>query len=451
MQWSSSTGWSARRLLALLAVVVVVGPALAPAASASPRPVSVCAVCSDRALGNSAQSFDLAVAVESSSADVRVHENASATWDVRVQLSGAGVDDLQSDSALTTRLVEAALAREAVAVSARVDGTTLHARYRTPEFATHASGAYRLDGLRNDPGRTLYTGLGADRLTIVGPAGTTTALSPPGASVDGRRVTLTEFRGGWTVFAPAGPMASVVGVLAVGDSVAPVVLSNLLRYLFLPGAVLLGGLLAALRVGPTVAERTRAAAGGAAADAGNRLTRRVRLLVALGFLAIAHPLLVDVQPLVNDYSPLLFGGGVATVLLGGFVAVRGDRTTLHEALAAGVAATVGGALCVLFVPPFVGGPFHVVEGIDEALRATLPVLPVVCCLPLGIGGEERRRLGLGVVVAAFAAVVVTSADLLETAFFGLLATVLFVAGAAAVVVCGLPFLAVGRAVADAGD
>jgi hypothetical protein len=432
-------------VLAVAFVALLLVPAAGGSALASPRPVPVCSVCSDRVLSSAAESRDLAVSVDSSTATVRVHENASATWTARTKLSGPGVDDLRADTALATTLVDDAIVRDAVAVSARVDGDTLVARYRAPDFATRVRGAYRLDGLRDDPGRTVYTGLGADRLTVVGPPDTTPTSSPPGARVDGRRVTLTTWADGWIVFAPTGALAPLVGALAIASTVGPVFVSNAVSYLLVPGAVLVGGLLVALRA----ADALGAAADGSAAS--GTADRRATLLAALGTLAVAHPVLPDVTVLGGDYSLLLFTGGVSAVLLGGLVALRGDRLTFASALGSCVAAYLVGVAAGLAVAPLAGGPTVATSAeVGNAVVRTLPALPVVCCLPLGLVARDRRRLGLGVVVAAFSMVVVASTDLFaDGGTFGLLGGVLFVGGAFAVVLSGLPFVALGRALARA--
>jgi hypothetical protein len=420
-----------RTVLVALAVVVLVLSAT-PSASASPRPVPVCGPCSDRLLGGAADARDLSVSVESSTATVRVHDDTAERWTVRVELAGSDVEALREDTELATDLVEDAVFRDATAVTARVAGDTLVARYRTVEFATRSSGAYRLDGLRDEAGRVRYTGLGADRLTVVGPEGTVAALSPPGAAVDGRRVTFSELSDGWTVFAPDGPAAPLVAALAVADAVGATLVSNAVGLLVVPGLLLVGGLTALRRLVERLGDPPSVA-------------RRALAVVALGLLAVAHPLLGDAQLLGTGYAPPLVAGGVAALAVGSVAATRG-RLSVELATATAVGGFLFGVVAAVALPSVLGGLGHAPDGFGDALAASLPALPVVCCFPFGVAGAARRRYGVVLVLVAFALVVVTAFDLSTADPFGLLWTVFALGGAVVTALVGLPFVALGRAV-----
>lgn len=421
--------WS-RRALSLVVVVTLVVSATAPLVAASPRPTPVCGVCSERVLSSSAASYDLSLSVESSTADVELTDEAAARWTVHVRLSGAGVERLRDDPALTTDLVEEALFRDAVAVSAQVEGDTLVARYRTTDFATRVNGAYRLDGLRDDAGAVAYTGLGADRLTIRGPTGTTPAIVPSTATVDGRRVTLTEWSGGWVVFA-SGPVAPLVAALAVLDAVGSLLLTNAVGYLLIPSLAFLGGLAAILRVTGE-------------ADAQSRTSDRLaRLVAGLGLLGLLHPLLTGVQPLVNDYTPALIAGGVAALVVAAVGTVR-DRLTPPAAIATELGAFAAGVL-VVFALSVVGvGPLYPTGGLGGAFRVSLLALPVVCCFAVGVAGTAGRRAGFGVALAAFALLAVSAFEFTSSSMFGVFDYLLALGGAVVIVVLGVPFALLGR-------
>jgi hypothetical protein len=424
----------------VLVVLLVLAPTVAPFAAASPRPVPVCGPCSDRLLSGAAASNDLALSVESSTATVRLGAQRHEDWTVRADLSGADVDTLRDDPALATDVVEAAIARDTVAVSARVEGDTLVATYRTADFATRSFGAYRLDGLRDDAGSVVYTDLGADRLTVVGPEGTTAALTPSQATVDGDRVTFTSAPSGWTVFAPAGLTAPLVATLAVVDAVGVTLAANAVGFLVVPGLVLLGGLSGLRRLlgRPRVTARTRRplAAG----------------VAGLGLVALVHPFFTDVLPLVNDYDPSLFAGGVAALVVVG-AALGYDRPsrplTVETATATALCGFLLGVLAVFTLPLAVGEPFHSTDGLGDALSVSMLALPVVCCFPFGLASETRPRAGVGVALVAFALAAVVAFDFTTTSWFGVFAYVFALGGAVVTVLVGLPFAVLGRAVRDA--
>lgn len=430
---------SPRTACSVLVVLLVLAPAVAPLVTASPRPVPVCGPCSDRLLSDAAASNDLALSVESSTATVHLDAQSHEHWTVRADLSGSDVATLRDDPGLATDVVEDAIVRDAVAVSARVEGDTLVATYRTADFATRSFGAYRLDGLRDDAGSVVYTDLGADRLTVVGPEGTTAALTPSQATDDGDRVTFTSVPSGWTVFASTGPTAPLVATLAVADAVGVTVVSNAIGFLVVPGLVLLGGLVGLRRLldRPRVAAHTRRplAAG----------------VAGLGLAALVHPFFTDVIPLVNDYDPSLFAGGVAALVVVG-AALGYDRPsrplTVETATATALCGFLLGVLAVFALPLVVGEPFHSTEGLGDALSVSMLALPVVCCFPFGLASEPRNRAGVGVALVAFTLAMVVAFDLTTASWFGVFAYVFALGAALVTVVVGLPFAALGRAVRD---
>jgi hypothetical protein len=91
----------------------------------------------------------------------------------------------------------------------------------------------------------------ADRLTVVGPAGTTVARVPSGATVADGRVAMTKLPDGddpFVVFAPRGtPLPDAAGIAAVVVATWGCVPRNVLPFLLVPGLVVGTGLWAAGR------------------------------------------------------------------------------------------------------------------------------------------------------------------------------------------------------------
>ena len=184
-----------RALLWGLAVLVLLG--LVGPVTASPAPVSACPPCGS-GFHRSASNHGLYTEVRHSEATVVTHTNGSATWTVRVVPT--------NESALNSLAENESLARAVAAdsfgirygsgiehdlLSADVDDGAFVVRYRTHDVVHQGPlGTQVLTYFRDSPGAYVYTGLGADELTVVAPDGMTVVRGF--GEVTDSRMTATE-------------------------------------------------------------------------------------------------------------------------------------------------------------------------------------------------------------------------------------------------------------------
>jgi len=261
----------------------------------------------------------------------------------------------------------------------------------------------------------------------------------PGADVsdDDRRLTVTSFEGGgdgpFVTLVPEGdPLAPLWSLVAVALPLAPIVGRNLLLLVTIPTLVFAGGL------------RTVAwAAGAVGLDPGTANPgRRVLAVVALGDLALAHPLAPGSFALGGTEPPLL-AGAVGVIVLGGALAVPAVRARLSLRSFAGlVGLTFAVTVAVGFGLRAVPG-LHVNDHVVRRMFLTLPVYTVTLVGYAAAHGGLRRALAAA--GGAFALVLVTTFPILSqggTLYF--LGVVLAVIGAVAGVVIGIPLFLLGH-------
>jgi hypothetical protein len=431
-----------RTLVALALVGALLGAALAAPTTASPRPVQVCSPC-ERGFASAAQTHDVDVRIERSTATMRVHRNGSATWTVENRLN----DTTAFENASLRKSVaeEAILVHDARLLSTSVSGDTVRLRYRTPDAATRASGGVlRVTYFRDDPGAMVRSGLGADRLTLVAPEGMTVGHALPGADVSGREMTVTSFDGGgdgpFVTLVPDGdPLAPLWSLAAVTLPLVPVVGRNLAFLVALPTLVFVGGLRA-------IAWAVSAAGFDPAAATPDR---RALVVVALGIVALAHPLAPGAFALGGVEPPLL-AGAVGTIALGGALAVPAVRARLSLARLAGL---VGLAFVVAVAVGFALRALTDLHVSEQVVRRMLVVLPVYAVTLVGYAAAHGRlRAALATAAAAFALVLATTFPILSqggTLYF--LGVVVAVIGAVAAVVVGVPLFLLGHGLAGGGS
>lgn len=372
-------GMRPRHALPFLIIGVVVLAGVLPVL-ASPRPVPVCPPCAGGYYGAQYE-------VDSSVATVQVHEDGSATWVVRNELANESLADrYRADhEALVASAGGFPHWPDARLENARMEGDTAVYVYRLDEFATPTAGdVLRIDYFREQPGAYIYTQLGADRITVVGPEGTVATRAPRGAEIDGNRIRIDAWNvrgdGPYVTYAEsAGPVGEAWSLAAVVGALWAVVARNLLLLVALPGAVLAGLLRGAVKlvrrmdldpggrphlagataiVGAAVALHPLAAGDtwslAMVAAAGSLLVAGAGLVVAptsfrgvvgtalagllaggavLGGLALAGVDLAGSQSLVSEFL------GAAAVLATfplGYAAIRGNRRTRIAAWAAPV-------------------------------------------------------------------------------------------------------------------
>lgn len=402
-----------RRLAALLLGAVLLAPAVVGPVTASPMPTSVCSPC-DRGFEAATESHDLDVRIQRSTATVRVHANGSATWTVRNRLSGADVSAFVEDPALLEQVASEALGHRGVAVHRQTllgveagEGDVVVVRYRTPDFAHRTLGVLRSDHFRDRPGAYLLTDLGADRLTVVAPEGTAVAAGVPGASVEGREMTLRAFEsagdGPFVVIAPEGAaLGGLRAQLAIGLALAPIVAKNLLWLVLVPVGLLTAAFAATSRgvaAGVPTASATRA--------------RRAGVVVA-GLGALAALLSFGAPTAVGGVhaSAVLLAGGVGTAAVGGVAAWRPDRFGRREHGLALVGGLALGGIAAL-ARSAVGGLSLHGAGI---FTVALPLLSLLG-LPLGHVAAHRGRrhwlLALAGIAGLYALLVVLTRPMAE--------------------------------------
>jgi len=392
-----------RTLVALVLVGALLGVALAAPAAASPRPVQVCSPC-ERGFKSAARTNDVDVRIEHSTATMRIHRNGSATWTVENRLNDTAA--FENASVRQSIAEEAILVHDARLLSTSVSGDTVRIRYRTPDAATEAPrGVLRVEYFRDDPGTQVYTGLGADRLTLVAPERMAVGHALPGADVSGREMSVTSFDsdgdGPFVTLVPDDdPLAPLWSLAAVALPLAPIVGRNLAFLVALPTFVFAGGL--------TVVARAASAAGLDPAAANPH--RRALGIVALGIVVLAHPLAPGAFALGGVEPPLL-AGAAGAIALGGTLAVPGVRARLSlprlvalVGLAAAVVVAVGVALRALT-------DLHVSEQVVPRMLVVLPVYAVTLVGYAAAHGDRRRALAA--TAGAFVLVLVTNFPILS--------------------------------------
>jgi hypothetical protein len=435
---------SRRTLLAALLAATLATPVLAGSADASPRPVAVCEPCGD-AFVHAAGTHDVDVRIERSTATMRVHRNGSATWTVENRLNAPAAAAFRENATLRDSVAAEAIAvHDARLLSTSVDGDAVRLRYRTPDVATAAhGGVLRVDYFRDDPGLRLRTGLGADRLRLVAPEGMVAERGLPGADVSAREMSVSSFDaegdGPFVTLAPADdPAAPVWSLVAVALPLVGVVGRNLALLVVVPTGVFAAGLAALAWV-------TDRVAAGDAVGAAATPDRRALVVVALGGLALVHPLSADL--VVGGTTPPLFAAGAGAVALGGTLAVPAvrDRLSARRLLGLVMAATVLALAVGVLLRALPLGDLSLHDDAD-VVTLVLPALPVYVATFTGYAaGRAETRRGVAVAAAAFALVLATTFSVTSQGgslfFLGVLFGVL---GAVAGVVVSVPFFVLGH-------
>ncbi|MDS0301458.1 hypothetical protein NDI76_22270 [Halogeometricum sp. S1BR25-6] len=300
--------------LSALVILVIVGAAVP--VTASPAPVSACPPCGDGFV-RAAASHGLATEARHGEATVRVHDNGSATWTARVVPTNESVlDRLAANESLACAVAGdsfgvrygSGIEHELLAADA-VNGTFV-VWYRTLGVVRESVfGTQTLTYFRDSPGAYVYTGLGADELTVVAPEGMTIASGF--GTVEGNRMTATELPdardGPFVVFASTGSITpGLLGIFAVTSALAGVIVRNFLLFVVVLGSVLVGGIAGMRRFTDSATGRRPALLGWGVAGSG--------ALLLLGTL-------VTEADILSELTGNLLAGGVVSGFPGAAVAL----------------------------------------------------------------------------------------------------------------------------------
>lgn len=413
------------RVLYVILLAVLLLATFAVPTAASPRPITACPVC-ERPTAFAGGS-DLTVT--ESTATIRVGENGSATWTASVTVANATALQRTAENGTLREGVSGAvglLPGNPQLTGLDVSGDTFTARWRTDDFARRTGGVLLVDYLRDDPGAYVFTGLGADSVTVVGPPETEVVHAPDTARVDGRRATMTALPDGDGPFFAfgSGTFGGIRAVLSIAVLLAPAVTRNLAFLVAVPTLLFAGGT-AGLRA---VSRR----------GLGAVTPRRLALGVAgLGAALAIHPLYVAYEPLLGSPNAGLFAGAVAATAVGVTLSVADvrDGLTLGRLVAILVVSWGVGLLALagylaLFDPPIEA------DLLDSAILVVPP-------LSLVVAGYADRR-GAATAVGAFLIADVWIVDVLQVGDYMLgVAVLLAVFAAVGALLVGAPLFALG--------
>jgi hypothetical protein len=439
-----------RTALRIACVLAVVATAVATPAAGSPQPTPTCRFCGF-AFERAADDLGVAVDVEASTADVRIHENGSATWTVRNTLASAGAfrDDSGQLDAVAGRLAERGHGPpdDPVLVDAHRDGDVAVLVFRDPDAAERRAGLLVVDYF-HDGGYEPWYHVNADRLSVHGPEGRAVTNDPTGVAVEDGTATWrgngsaelyrgTTLEGSpYLVFADRHSAATELRTTAaLALATLPVVADSAEAYLLpqtLAFALALAGVVAVVRGRrvPLAPETT------------------ATVLAAAGALAAVVP--VAVHGVGWLFGPPLFALGFGVLVVAG-----GDAVDRRLAAARGRVAVGASLLAVTYLVTVVAGTAGAAwdRPLVAAARSTAFALPFAAFVPLGgvLDDAVERLLPWAVAaVVAFAVVPPTFVDFADppTGFgSGIVGILLFLAAVAAPVL-GVPFLALGRSFGD---
>lgn len=425
---------------AALAVALLAGAALGPAAASSP-PRPACPACG-ALFEQAADESGVDVTIRESTVLVQVRENGSATWTIRNRLNAT--DGFREDPDALDATARQALQRDygpptdPTFRDARVGGDVAVVVLHDPDAAERHAGLLVVDYLHHGGDGTGIR-LNADTIRIRGPLGTVVTNSPTGGVEDGRTVTWTGNAAGesfargpylepspYVAFGPESARGARTDA-ALALATLPIVVGALGQFVLLQ-TVMFAGILAAVVVGlwGWTGRRDPVAFGGGLAALGG--TAAVTLALGHGWLSV--PALAAVV------------GGLAAT----HPTVRARRWGPRRLAVGTVAALTAATVARLVLAPAVDAP-RPVAGTAMSLALALPL---AACLPLGAAldrsGRETAAWGTvavtGFVVAALS--VVNPVDPPTGLGGGVLAILLTVFAVVAPLV-GAVVAAVGRA------
>jgi len=384
--------------------------------------------------------------IRHSEATVSVHENGSATWTARIVPTNESVlnrlaenESLARSVATDSFGVRYGSGIEHELLSANVTDGAFVIRYRTVDVVQSGPfGTRLLTYFRDSPVAYVYTDLGADELTVVAPPGTTIARGF--GEVEDRRMTATELPDGrdgpFVVFTPEGSATpGLLATLAVVSALGGVIARNLLLFVAVPGAVLVGGLAAIRRlVNPTVPRNPTRLGGG---------------IIVVGGLLLVGTVFSEADTLPAVTGILLVGVGVGTVLLAFGATIA--TPAVHRHLSAGRVLGIGillAAVGVGIVSSTLGA-----NSFQRSLAFGVAVLPAAIALGWvdACGGDRilERRLFTAIAVVVFGGLAVSApiTALGGTLFF--LSSILLTVAAIVAVGVAVPLYLLGAAGATA--
>lgn len=423
-----------RRLIALIAVTVLLLGTIP--ALAAPPPEPVCDGCGAAYTG-AANATGVDVDVVESAAVVQLHENGSATWLVGLALSGPDADRVRTNDALHRRIASNATGERFAGIGrgalthvtgdpADVGGEerAVYYRFHDDDFAQAGIGGTHVSTrFRGDLAVANYDGLGVDRLTVEGLGMSLTQAPPSATTVDGlsgSAFTVTQVDETVVTFHPqqaSNPLEllwlQLLGVLSVAELLLPVVVGNvgiMLLPALVPHTLVLGVVLAVLGrfAPPDPTETARTAV--------------VALFGVAAGVGLLQPLYADVFALPGlggpSAVPVGLGVGAAAVAVGLTRPQRAEKLlfvwrapaalSVAETLAvtATLLAGAGGAVAGLALPATTAW-----DGLGLALMVAAPTLAFLPATTAALDSRLRRGIAaiiVGFLVGGFAAPVLYS-------------------------------------------
>lgn len=420
-----------RSLLALTTLLLVSSVALP--ALASPQPEPVCGPCGG-GFELAIDRHDVDATVVESTAEVRVHDDGSATWTVRNRLANQSTaDELRNRSDALLSALEYANRRSVVEgpftnAAARVENRTVVLSFEDRYATTEMPGGVHVVDYSHSGGADSWYVLTADRFTLVGPEGTEVTNEPAGATVQGRNATwhgnasasmweapMVE-EDTYVAFAEPSAATTVLTTVALALATLPTVVDVLTAF-HLPASVLFGLLFAGV--------------GAVSRSLSRRVDDQRQVAAAVVLLGIVGPAAVLLSG--DGWRWMAAGFAAVSVAMGGFALARDGRASSGQLVAVGAVALAGTALLA------------VVLGSGERLPATLRSIPLVVAPAFGAalatGSRRRVALAWALGLAAFFLAVLAAVPPTQLPFG---AVVLLLAGyAVAAALLSLPMVMLG--------
>ncbi len=414
-------------LLSLLTVFVAT-----PTAS-RPPPKPLCGACGNgfteevhRYGKNHGIEYETAsISAAHSTATIRVRDNGTATWTVRNELASEDAAQFfRNNPTAFDDIAEYAGPDSGTLISARLTGTkTVVLRYRTPSLvSTTPGGVVRFDGFRNVHGGAI-SGLGADKVTVVGPPGTVVTRGPSEAQMHGNSFTLTSYHesgdGPFVTFAGSGGVAGkALSFVAVAQALAGIVILNLFFIVLVPCLLLFAVLFGFARISSEAVKRSEETFG-----------KMAKIVGVLGVLGLAVGLAMGTPGGLRTWLVFPITGGAYLSLA--FLSLTSPRLTLPRVVAGTLTAWITGVAVTILIAASLDSYFfsRLLEGNHYAVAffifAALVSLLLLSLVVVGYVVTEGRYQYAAIALPTIALAVVLLASNTLTQVWSFMGIIIF--------------------------